>query len=75
MGPLDLLVMTGNGERRLRLRYRAAIARVAMNALHVLVEGQAQRLRTMKAEEPSAQGNDMEDQELIRAILDAREDE
>lgn len=75
IGPLTLLVMTGEGARRIRLRLRISMARVVVNALHVLVEGQPHRLRARKTKKPSDESRDTEDRELIQAILDAREDE
>jgi len=76
-GPLDLLVMTGDGRRRVRLRYRIGLLRVAMNAVQVFVEGQPLRLKTAmaQAEEKSEDVSHGEDEALIRAIQDARKDE
>lgn len=77
VGPLDLIVMTGDGTRRVRLRYRIGLLRVAMNALQVFVEGQPLRLRAAM-EETKQTPEDVcrdEDKELIQAIHDARKDE
>lgn len=77
VGPLDLIVMTGDGTRRVRLRYRIGLLRVAMNVLQVAVEGQPLRLKA--AMEQAKQGADDvcrdEDEELIQAIHEARKDE
>lgn len=77
VGPLDLIVMTGDGRCRVRLRYRIGLLRVAMNALQVAVEGQPLRLKA--AMDQAKQASDDvcrdEDEELIRAIHEARKDE
>lgn len=77
VGPLDLIVMTGEGKRRVRLRYRIGLFRVAMNALQVVVEGRPLRLKAAMERAKSAPEDVRcdDDEELIRAIHDAREDE
>lgn len=77
VGPLDVIVMTGDGTRRVRLRYRIGLLRVAMNALQVAVEGQPLRLKAAmeRAKQAPEDVCRDEDEELIRAIHEARKDE
>ncbi len=77
VGPLNLLVMTGDGTRRVRLRYRIGLFRVAMNGLQVFVEGRPLRLKAVLEQVKQAPEDVCrdEDEELIRAIHDAQEDE
>lgn len=77
VGPLDLIVMTGDGTRRVRLRYRIGLLRVAMNALQVFAEGQPLRLKAAMEQAKQGAGDVCrdEDEELIQAIHEARKDE
>lgn len=77
VGPLDLLLMTGDGTRRVRLRYRIGLFRLAMNGLQVFVEGQPLRLKAVMEQAKQAPEDVCcdEDEELIRAIHNAQEDE
>ena len=76
-GPLDLLLMTGDGTRRVRLRYRIGLFRLAMNGLQVFVEGRPLRLKAVMEQAKQAPEDVCcdEDEELIRAIHNAQEDE
>ncbi len=77
VGPIDIMMATDEGKRRVRLRYRIGLLRAALAALQVFVEGRPMAVaRSMKrrddGEAPTAADGD---QQVIDRIIQQREDE
>ena len=76
VGPIDLMVATSGGGRRVRLRYRIGMLRAGLAMLQMAVDGRVVALaRTMKQKKQAAAESARDgDEELIERIIEDRED-
>ncbi len=77
VGPIDIMMATDEGKRRVRLRYRIGLLRTALAGLQVFVEGRPMAVaRSMKRRDDGEAGTAADgDRELIDRIIQEREDE
>jgi len=76
VGPINIMMATDEGKRRVRLRYRISLLRAALAGLQVLVEGRpmavVRSMRRRDEREPATTADG--DRELIDRIMQERED-
>ncbi|MGD9494791.1 MAG: hypothetical protein AB7Y46_00645, partial [Armatimonadota bacterium] len=76
VGPIDLMTAASGARRRVRLRYRIAMLRVALVALQLVADGRAFALAKAIKQKRRAENEARDpDQTLIARIIEEREDD
>jgi len=76
VGPADVEIVQGEGQRRVRIRYRIGLLRAALAGLQLMVDGRPMAVMRMAKKHRAEEGEQEEvDRDLIDEILSAREGE